>query len=102
MKWPDSLAVGSVIKSKKGRTFRAVRKVTYKHDGRIWGVHLSIRRCSWTKRCYTIYTRNDLIQFFRPTSMKVKIGSRIDSKILKNMSDPHVRTLDCCDVKGID
>lgn len=99
----DRVRVGDVLKSRSGRRFRVVRNVALK-EGRLYNVTLSISHCSWTRRCYTILTYNDLYQCgYRLTGRRVRLRSRIDQQIAANFAHKNRfrQTLTCCDVEGV-
>lgn len=61
--WIPKIKKGDVLRSGTG-ILRVVRDVHHAHVGdhvRV-SVTFTIRRCSWTQRCYTVYTGNDLVQ----------------------------------------
>lgn len=102
--WMNRVVKGSVLQF--GKSFRIVRRATrYKHGknaGRLRSVTLSIKRCSWTTRCYTIMTYNDL--YYRKakfTGTLVKLNSQIDKKIEKEIISNSRPKLTCCDVDGV-
>lgn len=68
-------------------------------------VTFSILRCSWTGRCYTVYTRTDLKKW-APTGMNYPLRTKLDKQIAKALEDGPAKmgkkyTLSCCDVRGI-
>lgn len=99
--WRDTVRVGDVLVSGRG-TRRVVRDVH--HAGPHVFVTFTIRRCSWTGRCTTVYNRSDLRTFgYRPTGERVRLRSRVDLEIARNIKN-HRReqqTLDCCEVRGV-
>lgn len=102
--WMRRVQVGSVI-AERGGAWRIVRHVARDRSGRLRAVWLVIRRCSWTRRCYTVVNANDLIQRrFRliPTS-PVQLKTRgIDAKIRHALHESAThRSLTCCDVEGL-
>lgn len=99
----DRVRVGDVLKSRSGRRFRVVREIGLKH-GRLYNVTLAIRHCSWTRRCYTILTYNDLYQFgYRPTGRRMRLTKTIDREIAAciNFKNRFRQRLTCCDVEGV-
>lgn len=96
----DSLRVGDVIDF--GSCWRMVRDMTRK-NGRPHYFTFSIRRCSWTQRPFTVFTRTDLkwrgqgivVRGLRP------IRSKTERLLQKEIKDGKIRCLDCCDVIGV-
>lgn len=102
-RWIQEIEVGDVLRARSG-LLRVVRHVSKRQGGVVW-VYFTIKHCSWTRRCYTLYSMNDLIQRgFKPTGKKFPVGEDpFDNLILNEMafvgSDPPMLT--CCDVEGI-
>ena len=91
------LKVGDIIATKRG-TARVIR---HKSSGY---VALAIRRCSWTRRCYTLLNVNDLTHAgYRVLSQKPRrLRTKIDRLIAQDIgADYRILKLDCCDVVGI-
>lgn len=61
-KWMLTLKVGEVIARPNG-AWRIVRDLSRYANGELRSVCLVIRRCSWTRRCYTYLNANDLRTF---------------------------------------
>lgn len=102
--WRDKIKVGNVLIHRKSGTARIVRKVSYFRDGRINYVYFSIKRCSWTHSCYTMYGRYDIKILFKKSEMKrQKLNTKLDKKILIEMERAlkTERQIDCCDVKEV-
>lgn len=100
--WMRSVQVGDVLECNRGKTQRVVRSVTFYRCGALHGVRFTIKHCSWTHRCETFLCYTDLIyRGFYPAGHRVKLNRLIDRKIARNIVDQNLRTLDCCDVKGI-
>ncbi len=103
--WIKKIQKGDVLRSRSGM-FRIVRRVS--HCGasipKTW-VHMSIQRCSWTGRPYTIYNGNDLRQMgFAPVKANpFALRTEFDRELERNFDKDYARdcTLDCCDVRGI-
>lgn len=108
--WMATLRAGEVLTN--GRSYRVVRNVSRwrctPRGGRVDGegplrcVTFAIRRCSWTKRCYTVYTASDLKTLrFRPAGARVKLNRPWDEAIAQEIENKHgPRLLSCCDVRG--
>lgn len=93
--WMTEIRVGDVLVSGSG-VERVVRARTAKT------VAFAIRRCSWTGRCYTIYTLNDLRTFgFRPTGRRLRLRRKLDRAIARCIRHSDRERLTCCDVKGV-
>ena len=105
--WIKRIKKGDVLRSGNG-VLRVVRDVSHSkishYDVRTTLV-FSIRRCSWTGRCYTVYTGNDLVQMgYRPTRAKVKLTWKIDKAIEREITTnppPGQYGLKCCDVENV-
>lgn len=118
--WISRIRKGDIL-CFPGRVLRVVRDVNHKHfpDGHVRSsVTLSIRRCSWTHRPYTVYFTNDLRSLgVRPTRAKVSLRKKIDKAIEHELHGRIVKDrdgtehcypllgdacqIDCCDVRGI-
>lgn len=105
--WIRRIKVGDVLRSPKGalRVVRAVQHSNIPFYGIRTSVTFTIMRCSWTTRCYTIYTGNDLVQMgYSPTRGKVPLRKRIDKAIAEEFQRPGgiaAVKLHCCDVLGV-
>ncbi len=99
--WRDTLQVGDVLLTKSGSP-RIIRRVYYRKNGFIGGIRLTIKRCSWTKLCYTSIGRVDLEQRkFRKSNIRItKLKSLLDDKINEEMKFDH-RKLSCRSVRGV-
>ncbi len=105
--WRDDIKVGDVM-SERGRPWRIVRQASYRDNGLLLAVTFTIRRCSWTHRCYTTVMRVDLnVRGFRKVrnvSVSLK-NSGIDAKIKRAIGrvamPNHNHILTCCDVEGL-
>ena len=102
--WMRTLQVGDVLAREHG-PWRIVRRVSRYDDGDLRSVSFSIRRCSWTHRCYTVYWYNDLrMMGYRKIAVKRRrLTKRIDRQIAAAMNQdawtPYI--LKCCDVEGV-
>ena len=98
--WITKLQKGDVIRSKTG-LLRIVRSVThYGFSINKTYVILSIKRCSWTGRAYTVYTGNDLKQMgYRPVKARFALQSRVDRLMEEEFVRPGGErpVLTCCD-----
>ena len=78
--WVDDLKPGDVILFGKRETPRVVLAVsTPKFTGgghRRFCVDLTIQRCSWTTRPYTVYSNSDLYHFAKPDPLKRRENMR--------------------------
>lgn len=101
--WRDKVKVGDVIETRAG-TLRVIRQVN-RRRGRVQSITLSIRRCSWTTRPYTIYNRHDMKwNGFRPVRKRVRLKTLLDKELLTCITmDAAAKDLPlhCCDVKGL-
>ena len=98
-----NLKVGDILKTPSG-DLRVVREVDYNADGTLWMICLAIRRCSWTRRAYTMLTPNDLrARKFKPTGKRVRLTGKLDRRLARDIAsnDPDRRGLDCCAVRGM-
>jgi hypothetical protein len=98
--WFDHLRVGDVLRDPWGN-FRVVRKVsrwtrrprsqggTLHGVGPLRGVTLTIRRRSWTNRCYTVYSANDLkVGRWSYVGARIKLTRDIDGCIEQAIHQP--------------
>jgi len=99
--WRDKIQRGDILASPSG--LRVVRRVKYTKDGFIYGIVLSILRCSWTRRPYTTVTRSDLgNRGFLPTGAKASLRATIDQQLDREIgANEKSRRLYCWDVVGI-
>lgn len=111
--WIGKLKVGDVVGMPSGR-LRVVRSVShyYVRQSKMirTSVAFTIRHCSWTGRCVTTLTGNDLVQMgYRPTSAHVELNQEIDRQIQYELTGregkwqplPADIRLHCCDVKEV-
>ena len=68
----DKLVEGSVVLFGNRKVARIVREVSPRH-GRNFYVYFAIKRCSWTKRPYTLYHRHEILKLCEFTGMVVDI-----------------------------
>jgi len=100
------VVVGSVLLAPSG-DFRVVREVHRYRDGDLRSVTLAIRRCSWTKRAYTILNYVDLIQRgFRLVPVKPRRLTKPEDKLF--FKARHAATwkgscalMSCCDAEAL-
>lgn len=105
--WMRAVRPGDVLADPSGN----LRVVRY---ARVWRnkysrqdhltLYLAIKRCSWTRRCYTVIGTQDIVQRgYRPTGARVKLNKKIDRLIAKDMAyENRFRpALTCCDVEGV-
>lgn len=96
--WIKEIRKGDILV--EGDTPRIVRNVQHGKNGYCC-VTLAIRRCSWTRRCYTVINASDLKQRrFRPTGKRVRLDLPID-KAIEIAIQSREYTLTCCDVEGV-
>jgi hypothetical protein len=102
------ITVGSVLKSPNGdlrpvRYLSAWPGTTKTKLSPLRGTHVafSIRRCSWTGRCYTVYNLGELRGMgYTITGKTVRLDKPIDRKIAKDIGKLYP-VLSCCAVKGL-
>lgn len=102
--WIKRIRKGDVLRSGSG-ALRIVRHVSH-HGPSIpkTSVYFAIQRCSWTTRCYTVYTGNDLRQMkYSPTNGRMPLKTNMDKMIEKQFSRDFAKDceLHCCDVIGV-
>lgn len=105
--WFSKVQAGDVLRTPSGdlRLVRAVHRNPPKPRRKreqVW-VYFAIRHCSWTGRCYTLYSDSDsyLRQFEWVTRRKNWRPTRIDREIAKNIADHRYRTVGCAKVRGL-
>lgn len=82
---------------------RLVRRATYDaRDGLLRSLTVAIRRCSWTKRAYTVIVRSDFrVRGVRRTrAPRVRLRRRGDRQLARCIDETRDRSLGCCDVAG--
>lgn len=99
--------VGQIFRAPSG-LLRVVRHVNLspkwrKYPGRI-AVYFVIKHCSWTHRCYTIYTLQDLRRMGYVLTRKWlknlgKLHRKIEQECAMKVAMPPIIT--CCDVENI-
>ena len=101
--WIKRIRKGDILRSGSGM-LRVVRAVSH-HGPSIpkTNVTFSIKRCSWTGRCYTVMTGNDLRQLgYRPTRGRMRLRGKLDLLIEGDFgASPGDTRLTCCDVEGV-
>lgn len=103
--WRDTLNVGDVLISKH-RDLRVVREVHYMDTGHIRSVTLAIRRCSWTKKSFTIINRTDLhSRGFTKAGVRARLNKPMDALFEYALQDENRFSerpcLTCFDVQGL-
>lgn len=100
--WVSKIRVGDILRSGAG-VLRVVRGVTHYKTKTF--VAFTIRRCSWTGRCYTILDHASLkSQGFQPTGKRLRLRSNLDREIRAEILEsrrPSEIKLHCCDVEGV-
>lgn len=105
----DSLEVGDLIRlNGKLRVVRGIGRRTYKsplRSSQVYSVTLSIQRCSWTGRPYTVRGRCDLYHAELQVVQKGYGAERGPLEVLlqRDIDNRHgdTRLLECCDVIGV-
>jgi len=94
----DNLQVGDVLR--RGNTYRIVRAVSPAHDPKF--VTFAIKRCSWTRRPYTVYLMRDLRKagWVKVEGVRVKLDTLLDRLVKEDMQSQD-RVITCCDVIGV-
>lgn len=102
--WIKNIKIGDILLSGRN-TVRVVRRVTKSKKYDRLSVAFLINRCSWTGRCYTVYTNVDLkILGYKPTGVNIKLDSDFDVAVEKEINFKDCRDpvkIKCCDVTGI-
>jgi hypothetical protein len=95
-----TVRVGDVLESDTG-LMRVVRKVSRYKDGDLRSVSFTVKRCSWTQRCYTLLDYTSLrLNGYKPVA-RVRMGSTLDWKIFKEIGSRRAPELSCCAVKEV-
>jgi len=98
--WTRTVRVGDVLISPAG-TLRVVRRVNDYGDKGIT-VWFAVRHCSWTRRCHTLYDTKELARLrYRHTGVHVKLESKLDRQIEKEVHTLDWPKITCCDVEGV-
>ena len=99
--WRDELREGDVIRTRAG-TERIVRVATYRRNGHLSAIVMTIMHCSWTSRCYTTVNRSDLrTAGYRPPRMRLRLETPLDFELAQEIRRAGRATIDCCAVRGI-
>jgi hypothetical protein len=98
--WIKALKVGDVVRTPSG-LLRIVRSAN--HGPQRSYFCFTIKHCSWTTRCYTVYTSTDLkVMGWRPTGKRVRLRGHLDYEIEQNIGlSLKDSTLNCCNVEGV-
>lgn len=94
--------VGDIFRAPSGvlRTVRAVRMDTQMNPRKII-VAFSILHCSWTHRCYTVYSIAELRGIgYTHLAQRRKFNDPFEKELNRVISASSTE-MDCCDVKGI-
>ena len=99
--------VGDVYRARNG-VLRIVRHVSVCQNDRAlvnerktW-VYFTIRRCSWTRRCYTLYNLAELEYFgYSFTGKRVKGWTDKYQDQIDRVIQAGTQELTCCQVEGI-
>jgi len=98
--WMRNIREGDVLVSRTGFR-RIVRRAVHFRSGDLYMVWMTIQRCSWTGRCYTVKTYNDLIfEGFTPAGYALTLTKDLDKRIADEFHKLD-KGLTCCDVEGI-
>lgn len=96
----NTVKIGDLVRV--NGTLRIVRDLGIR-NGKVHFLTLSILRCIWTRRPFTVYNKYDLSA--NPFEV-VKRGygvpdTSLDRILTKHIEDSTVRDLECCDVMGV-
>ena len=98
--WVDAAKPGDVLLGPSG-DMRVIRKVTAGKHWRHPIFSFAIRRCSWTRRPYTVYTWGELVRTgYTALGASVSLDGRADKKLARNLYHDAPRTVYCWDVCG--
>jgi len=99
--WIFHIKKGDILEAPNG-LLRIVRRVSHGRRTTVW---FSIRRCSWTTRCYTLYGGNDLKQMgYKPTGKNWPLDSEFDRRVEEEFDrtgNASNCTFHCCDIMGV-
>lgn len=102
--WMRQVKVGDFVSRDGGQTQRVVRHVSFFKNGDLACVDFAIKRCSWTTRCYTTMSYNDLRYFgYAPLGVRVALCTRMDRRIARDIAyeNRFDQKVTCCDVHGV-
>lgn len=103
--WLDRLCIGDIVyEGGSPSRPRVVRNVSYCKSGLLRSVTFSIRRRSWTGRCYTVVGRTDLkTRCFAPARACIKNFTLLDKMIAHDILywDKSKQRVSPADVRGI-
>lgn len=101
-RWFAFVQAGDVLRTRSG-DFRLVRDVL-RHKDRLY-ISFAIRRCSWTKRPYTVYVSGDT--YLRQMTWVGKYRGKLtalDRRIQREINDVSGRRrcgVTCCQARGL-
>jgi hypothetical protein len=96
--------VGQIFRAPSG-LLRVCRHVSpCEKNPKRTSVFFTIKHCSWTGRCYTVYSLQDLFNLgYVMTKKRVRVRGKFAEKIVEEMTLKVARPpkITCCDVEGI-
>ena len=103
--WLDQLRIGDIVyEGGNPSRARVVREASFGKKGLLSSVTFSIRRRSWTGRCFTVVSRTDLkTRCFAPAGARVKKFTLLDKMIAHDILywDKSKQRVSPADVRGI-
>lgn len=100
----DSLEVGDLVEiNGRRRIVREVAHARSRDRAQVSHITLSIQRCSWTRRPYTVRNRCDLYLCQMRMVRKGYGAERgpLEGLLQKDIENHNLRLLECCDVVGV-
>jgi len=81
---------------------RTVRSISRYPTGELSCVTFAIRRCSWTKRCYTVMNYHDLAYqgYSWVQGVRAKMTTELDQKVNAAIRDKEIK-LSCSVARGV-
>jgi len=106
--WINRIQAGDVLETPHGdqRLVRHVHRREGKrgHPSKVW-VYFAIRRCSWTGRCYTLYSSEDdylrRMRFVGPFRGKLTALDFRINRDIETCPNPGSYAAKCCEVRSV-
>ena len=90
---------GDVLRTPKG-DYRVVRKVSRYSDGDLSAAYFAIRRCSWTRRGYTVKQASEMFGWGFVAARDLPKG-KLDLELASCIQHHNGPQITCCDVESL-
>ena len=97
--WMIFVKPGDVLKTPSG-DYRVIRKLSRYPDGDLRSAYFAIRRCSWTKRGYTVKQASELFGWEFVAARDLP-KTRLDLALASCIIHHNGPQISCCDVESL-